>query len=89
MAPASRPDYKISLDGLPQLNVAGTRSANGSAANSPIEPPAGSALRYPLGSGLSNAGGQTGSGRAGAGSPSKEFGSRLFPKRYVWGSVSK
>ena len=62
--------------------MAGSRSANGSATNSPIEP-AGSGLRYPLGNGLGQAGAQLGSGRAGAGSPSKEYGSRLFPKRWV------
>lgn len=82
MAPSTRPDYKLSLEGLPQLNMGATRSANGSATNSPIEP-AGSGLRYPLGNGLGSAGSQLGSGRAGAGSPSKEYGSRLFPKRYV------
>jgi len=81
MAPTTRPDYKLNLEGLPQLNMGGTRSANGSATNSPIEP-AGSGLRYPLGNSL--AGAQLGSGRAGAGSPSKEYGSRLFPKRCVF-----
>ena len=83
MAPATRPDFKMNLDGLGQLNMtpSQTRSANASAANSPIEPPAGSGLRYPLGSALGNGASQTGPGRAGAGSPSKEYGSRLFPKR--------
>ena len=85
MAPASRPDYKLNLDGLPQLNMQQqARSANTSATGSPIEPPPGSGLRYPLGNGLgsnNNIGTQMGSGRAGAGSPSKEFGTRLFSKR--------
>lgn len=81
MAPSSRPDYKLNLDGLPQLNMGGTRSANGSSANSPIEPPAGSGIRYPLGNALGTTNNQAGPGRAGAGSPSKEYGSRLFPKR--------
>jgi hypothetical protein len=80
MAPITRPDYKLNLEGLPQLNMAGSRSANGSTANSPIEP-AGSGLRYPLGNGIGPSSAQLGSGRAGAGSPSKEYGSRLFPKR--------
>ncbi|KXT18203.1 hypothetical protein AC579_2918 [Pseudocercospora musae] len=70
MAPSNRPDYHLNLEGLPQLNMNQSRSANTSQANSPIEQPAGSGLRYPLGN-----------GRAGAGSPSKEYGSRLFPKR--------
>lgn len=82
MAPINRPDYKLNLEGLPQMGV-GSRSANASAANSPIEPPAGSGTRNPLGNGFGNGGGQAASGRTGAGSPSKEFGSRLFPKRYV------
>ena len=82
MAPSSRPDYKLNLDGLGPLNMGQqTRSANTSATNSPIEAPAG--LRYPLGNGLGNGNGQAGPGRAGAGSPSKEYGSRLFPKRSV------
>lgn len=81
MAPTTRPDYKINLEGLGQLNMNQARSANASASNSPIEPPAGSGLRYPLGNGLGNGTNQAGTGRAGAGSPSKEFGSRLFPKR--------
>ena len=85
MAPTSRPDFKMNLEGLGQLtpNQAQTRSANTSATNSPIEPAAGSALRFPLGSGglAGNAAAQAATGRAGAGSPSKEYGSRLFPKR--------
>ncbi|OQO13714.1 hypothetical protein B0A48_01944 [Cryoendolithus antarcticus] len=83
MAPTSRPDYKLNLDGLPQLNMAGagTRSGNGSASGSPIEQPAGSGMRFPLSSGMGTPTSQSGTGRAGAGSPSKEYGSRLFPKR--------
>jgi protein JSN1 len=60
-----------------------SRSANTSQGNSPIEPPAGTGLRYPLGNGLGGSSSQSGTGRAGAGSPSKEYGSRLFPKRCV------
>ncbi len=58
------------------------RSAHTSATNSPIEAPAGSGLRNPLNGNLGNGSTQAGPGRAGAGSPSKELGSRLFPKRY-------
>ena len=58
-----------------------TLSANTSATNSPLEAPAGPGLRYPLGNNLGNGNGQAGPGRAGAGSPNKEYGSRLFPKR--------
>ncbi|KAF2165384.1 hypothetical protein M409DRAFT_67233 [Zasmidium cellare ATCC 36951] len=81
MAPATRPDYKLNLEGLPPITMGQTRSANTSQANSPIEPPAGSGSRYPFGNGLGNNSNQAGTGRAGAGSPSKEYGSRLFPKR--------
>ncbi|KAH9832709.1 RNA binding protein Jsn1 [Teratosphaeria destructans] len=83
MAPTSRPDFKMNLEGLGSLNPGQqTRSREASASNSPVEPPAGSGLRYPLGNGLGGGNsGPTGTGRAGAGSPSKEFGSRLFPKR--------
>ncbi|KAK3676210.1 hypothetical protein LTR78_003960 [Recurvomyces mirabilis] len=70
----------MNLEGLGSLNPSQTRSANNSGTNSPSEP-AGSGLRYPLGNGLGNATAQAATGRAGAGSPSKEFGSRLFPKR--------
>ncbi|KAK3718522.1 hypothetical protein LTR37_005026 [Vermiconidia calcicola] len=78
MAPSTRPDYKINLDGLGSMNSNQARSANTSATNSPIEAPAGPGLRY---NSLGNGNGQAGPGRSGAGSPSKEFGSRLFPKR--------
>ncbi|EME82246.1 uncharacterized protein MYCFIDRAFT_175785, partial [Pseudocercospora fijiensis CIRAD86] len=49
----------------------GLASTQYESANSPIEQPAGSGPRYPLGN-----------GRAGAGSPSKEHGSPLSPSRY-------
>lgn len=78
MAPGTRPDYHLNLEGLPQLNMQ-SRSANASQANSPIEPPAGSGLRYPLGNGIGSSGAQASTGRTG--SPNKEYGSRLFPKR--------
>ncbi|KAK3068108.1 hypothetical protein LTR53_014571, partial [Teratosphaeriaceae sp. CCFEE 6253] len=83
MAPASsRPDFKMSLEGLGSMTPSQIRSANTSATNSPIEQPAGSGLRYPLGNGFGNAAAQAAIGRANTGSPSKEFGgSRLFPKR--------
>nr|POE62285.1 pumilio domain-containing protein c56f2.08c [Quercus suber] len=81
MPPATRPDYKLNLDGLGQLSMNQPRSNNTSSANSPSEQPAGSGLRYPLGNSLGNGVAQAGTGRVGAGSPSKEYGSRLFPKR--------
>ncbi|KAK4930649.1 hypothetical protein LTR49_002736 [Elasticomyces elasticus] len=81
MAPSSRPDFKMNLEGLGPMNPSQIRSANTSAANSPIEQPAGSGARYPLGNGFGTTSTPVGNGRTGAGSPSKEFGSRLFPKR--------
>lgn len=76
---------KLNLDGLGSMNSnVGQRSNNTSATNSPSgEAPAGSGIRYPLGSsGLGNGNAQAGPGRAGTGSPDKGFGgSRLFPKR--------
>jgi protein JSN1 len=83
MAPIKGVDYKLNLDGLPQLGLAQSRSANASQANSPGETPAGSGLRFPLSNGLAGVAAQSGIGRTGAGSPSKEYGSRLFPKRYA------
>ncbi|KAJ9631035.1 hypothetical protein H2203_001563 [Taxawa tesnikishii (nom. ined.)] len=79
MAPTSRPEHKLNLDYLPQANFGQTRSANSTTANSPIEAP-GAGLRYPLGNGP-GLGAVAGASRTGAGSPSKEFGSRLFSKR--------
>ncbi|EME45352.1 hypothetical protein DOTSEDRAFT_150350 [Dothistroma septosporum NZE10] len=81
MAPATRPGT-INLEGLPQLNMGQTRSANGSGANSPIDAPAGSGSGSGAGSRFPFANGR-------AGSPSKAYGgglegssgSRLFPKR--------
>ncbi|KAL1305946.1 hypothetical protein AAFC00_004087 [Neodothiora populina] len=81
MAPASRPEHKINLDNLPQMNFGQPRSAASTAGNSPVEAPAGTGLRYPLGNSLANTGSMGLVNRTGAGSPSKEFGSRLFSKR--------
>lgn len=82
MASSSRPDQKLNLGQLPQLNLGQTRSASSTAANSPVEAPA-AGSRYPLGNGLGAFGSTALGTRNGAGSPSKEFGSRLFPsKRY-------
>lgn len=82
MAPTTRPDYKLNLEGLGTLNMSKTSSANTSGTTSPIEAPAGTGPKFPFGSTLGgNGSNQAGPGMAGAGSPSKEYGSRLFPKR--------
>ena len=84
MAPTTRPDYKLNLEGLGTLNMGKSSSANTSGTSSPIEAPAGTGLKYPFGNALGGNGStQAGPGRAGAGSPSKEYGSRLFGERYV------
>ncbi|THV77035.1 ARM repeat-containing protein [Aureobasidium pullulans] len=80
MAPSTRPEHKINLDNLPQVNYQ-SRSASSTTANSPNEVPSGSGLRYPLGNSLASSGAIGLVNRSGAGSPSKEYGSRLFSKR--------
>lgn len=80
MAPPTRPDHKINLDNLPQMNFGQPRSASSTAANSPVEAQ-GTGLRYPLGNSLASTGSMGLVNRTGAGSPNKEFGSRLFSKR--------
>ncbi|KAK8160638.1 hypothetical protein BKA80DRAFT_310891 [Phyllosticta citrichinensis] len=86
MAPTtSRPDHHINLNYLPQLAPNQSRSGSTTSANSPIEPPTSGAnnVRYPLGNGSSMGGlGQSAANvRMGAGSPSHEYGGRLFSKR--------
>ncbi|XTI82983.1 hypothetical protein V2W45_72189 [Cenococcum geophilum] len=83
MGPPSRPDHHINLNYLPQLVSQPPRSGSSTAATSPIEPPSSSSVRFPLGSGNNPNGlGNAAAGvRLGAGSPSHEFGSRLYSKR--------
>ncbi|KAF2232644.1 hypothetical protein EV356DRAFT_488053 [Viridothelium virens] len=83
MAPTSRPEHHINLNYLPQLGAPQPRSGSSTAATSPIEPPAGTAVRYPMGTpGNSTPSTSAPAGqRVGAASPSKEYGNRLFPKR--------
>ncbi|KAJ9639359.1 hypothetical protein H2199_006392 [Coniosporium tulheliwenetii] len=81
---SSRPEHHINLNYLPQLVPPGQRSGSSTAATSPIEPPSGNTVRYPLGSGngVGNIGSAAVGSRLGTGSPSHEFGgSRLFSKR--------
>lgn len=84
--PTSRPEHHINLNYLPQLTPNQPRSGSSTAATSPIEPPtAANNVRYPLGNGNSMAaiGNATATARMGAGSPSHDYGGRLFSKRYV------
>lgn len=84
--PTSRPEHHINLNYLPQLTPNQPRSGSSTAATSPIEPPTSSNnVRYPLGNGSSMAsiGNAAATARMGAGSPSHDYGGRLFSKRYV------
>jgi protein JSN1 len=76
MAPSNRPEHHINLNYIPQLpQPPHTGSSTGN--TSPVgEPPNSGSLRYS--GNTSNPG-----ARLGAGSPSHEYGSRLFSKRFV------
>jgi len=81
MAPTNRPEHHINLNYIPQLPQP-PHSASSTGNTSPVEPPNSGSLRYapsasnPLGAAAAGA-------RLGAGSPSHEYGSRLFSKRSV------
>ncbi|KAL8731437.1 MAG: hypothetical protein Q9166_003412 [cf. Caloplaca sp. 2 TL-2023] len=82
MAPSPKPDHHLNLNYLPQVSASQPLSGSSTANNSPIEAPAGSALRSPFGNpGSANGIGSAGNMRLGAGSPSHELGSRLYSKR--------
>ncbi|KAF3044253.1 hypothetical protein E8E11_008370 [Didymella keratinophila] len=78
MAPTSRPEHHINLAYLPQLSSNAPHSASSSGAASPVEPPSGGrfppSTSNPLGAAAAGA-------RLGSGSPSHEYGGRLFSKR--------
>ncbi|KAL8735897.1 MAG: hypothetical protein Q9181_002624, partial [Wetmoreana brouardii] len=81
MAPSPKPDHHLNLNYLPSL-ASQPRSGSSTANTSPIEAPAGSAVRSPFGNPASvNGMGGTGNTRLGAGSPSHELGGRLYSKR--------
>ncbi|CAI6334492.1 unnamed protein product [Periconia digitata] len=84
MAPTSRPEHHINLNYIPQLTSQAPPSASSTTSTSPAEPPSsGGSLRFPMStSNTSNSLGNAAAGaRLGAGSPSHEFGSRLYSKR--------
>lgn len=85
MAPSNRPEQHININYLPQLSQA-PLSASSTTSASPTEPPSsGGSLRFPMPSqNTSNplAGAAAGA-RLGAGSPSHEYGGRLYSKRFV------
>ncbi|KAL8902277.1 MAG: hypothetical protein Q9207_004795 [Kuettlingeria erythrocarpa] len=82
MAPSPKPDHHLNLNYLPQFSASQTRSGSSTANTSPIEAPAGSAVRSPFGNpGSLSAIGSASNARLGTGSPSHELGSRLYSKR--------
>ncbi|KAL9006248.1 MAG: hypothetical protein Q9188_001020 [Gyalolechia gomerana] len=84
MAPSPKPDHHLNLNYLPQFSASQPRSGSSTATTSPIEAPAGSAVRSPFGNPSPvNGLGAASNTRLGAGSPSHELGGRLYSKRYV------
>ncbi|ORX96437.1 hypothetical protein BCR34DRAFT_180799 [Clohesyomyces aquaticus] len=83
MAPSTRPEHHINLNYMPQLTSQPPLSGSSTAATSPIEPPSSGAIRFPVPApNTSNGLGTAAAGvRLGAGSPSHEFGGRLYSKR--------
>ncbi|KAL8841478.1 MAG: hypothetical protein Q9170_000941 [Blastenia crenularia] len=82
MAPSPKPDHHLNLNYLPQFSATQPRSGSSTANTSPIEAPAGSAVRSPFGNpGPVNGMGAASNTRLGAGSPSHELGGRLYSKR--------
>jgi protein JSN1 len=82
MAPSSRPEHHINLNYIPQLTPQAPHSGSSTGNTSPVEPPNSGSNRFPVNtsSPLGNAAAGT---RLGAGSPSHDYGSRLFSKRFV------
>ncbi|KAI9801097.1 MAG: hypothetical protein M1833_002965 [Piccolia ochrophora] len=80
---ASLKSDRLNLNYLPQLSSNQPRSGSPTANTSPVESGSGATMRSPFGgtNGLGAAGTTAGTARPGAGSPSHELGSRLFPKR--------
>lgn len=86
MAPATRPEHQINLNYIPQLTSQPPHSASSTTSTSPVDPPSsGGSIRFPMpttntSNPLANAAAGV---RLGAGSPSHEFGGRLYSKRFV------
>ncbi|KAF2763561.1 RNA binding protein [Pseudovirgaria hyperparasitica] len=81
MAPTSRSEQPINLNYIPQLGSQ-PRSGTSTGSTSPTDPSIGSSTRFQMSSGSNTSLGSTApSMRLGAGSPSHEYGSRLFSKR--------
>ncbi|KAF1847500.1 RNA binding protein-like protein Jsn1 [Cucurbitaria berberidis CBS 394.84] len=80
MAPTTRPEHHINLNYIPQLSSQPPHSGSSTGTTSPVEPPNSGSLRFP--GNTSNPLGNAAAGaRLGAGSPSHDYGGRLFSKR--------
>ncbi|KAL5117592.1 hypothetical protein ACEQ8H_004485 [Pleosporales sp. CAS-2024a] len=80
MAPTARPEQHINLNYIPQLTPQPPHSASSTGNTSPVEAPTTGSVRFPPST--SNPLGSAAAGaRLGAGSPSHDYGSRLFSKR--------
>jgi protein JSN1 len=71
MAPSTRPEHHINLNYIPQLNPTAPHSGSSTGNTSPVD----GSIRFPTNTAAGT--------RLGAGSPSHEYGSRLFSKRFV------
>ncbi|KAF2875304.1 hypothetical protein BDV95DRAFT_592012 [Massariosphaeria phaeospora] len=82
MAPSTRPEHHINLNYMPQPISQPPRSGSSTGTTSPNEPSGGS-IRFPVPAGnTSSSLGTVAAGvRLGAGSPSHEYGNRLYSKR--------
>ncbi|KAF2112664.1 hypothetical protein BDV96DRAFT_155500 [Lophiotrema nucula] len=84
MAPSNRPEHHINLNYLPQLTSQAPLSGSSTGTTSPNEPPSSSgSIRFPVPSAnaSSSLGTAAAGARLGAGSPSHEYGGRLYSKR--------
>ncbi|KAF2678223.1 hypothetical protein K458DRAFT_142858 [Lentithecium fluviatile CBS 122367] len=84
MAPSTRPEHHINLNYIPQLTSQAPPSASSTTSTSPGEPPSsGGSIRFPMPTAsTSNPLANAAQGvRLGAGSPSHEYGGRLYSKR--------
>lgn len=82
MAPSTRPEHHINLNYIPQLTPQAPHSGSSTGNTSPVEPPNSGSIRFPTNTSNPLANSASGA-RLGSGSPSHEYGSRLFSKRFV------
>lgn len=83
MAFSMRPEHHLNLNSIPSLGTSQPQSGSSTAQTSPIEPPSGGSTRFPINSANGVTSATSGISRLGAGSPSHEYGSRLYSKRSI------